>query len=110
MGDRGCGHLVVAGGQEQHGVTILWQPTTPAPRDGRRSRAPTGSTNGDMWDSSRAESFLYPTWDGSPVVELAVTYPPGPVGAKGQPSGFIFITGNQLDGVCTSTRHLVTST
>ncbi len=96
LGEQGPGALVVGGGNDMHGVTVLWQ---------KGGHAHKGSWNVGHVDPMEGPvcSMVLPTWDSSPVMQLLLTYPPGqgPYAnvEDSHASGYIMLGGDPQDGV-----------
>ena len=96
LGTQGPGAIVIGGGNDTHGVTVLWQKNGHAQKGGWNV-APIDPVDGPVC------SMVLPTWDSSPVMALLLTYPPG-VGPyenleDSHPSGYIMIGGDPQDGI-----------
>jgi WD40 repeat protein len=101
---NGPGHLVVCGGHETCGVTILSRNTMH-----KKSLSANDWVCGDvalpMTEDGPVLSSLMPTWDSSPIMKLLLTYPPKcdpsemPNGASHHPSGYIALAGDPQDGI-----------
>ena len=75
-GAKGPGHLIVSGGHETCGVTILYRNPLYKKAHGASDWI-VGDVAMPMTADGPVSSLLLPTWDSSPVMKLIVTYPKG---------------------------------
>jgi hypothetical protein len=103
-GKNGPGHIIVSGGHETCGVTILWQ----NPMHKKAASAQewiVGDVALPMTGDGPVSSMLMPTWDSSPIMQLLVTYPQPrdhdglTPGTPRHPSGYIALSGDPQDGI-----------
>ena len=113
-GAKGPGHLIVSGGHETCGVTILYRNPLYKKSHGASDWI-VGDVAMPMTADGPVSSLLLPTWDSSPVMKLIVTYPKGLSPKEVQnmpqeslqelgigshhPSGYILLSGDPQDGI-----------